>query len=756
MKTKSNVRIKSNIYIRGTADGAFSESDEKLIAQVVNAEALKIIKKRADEKGAELRLSEMQQDILDGKKPVKKVDEIPTVGAIPKTVSIPKASEPSESILAVELGVPEPVEIPKTGESGGLNAEDKAKNSAIAAVEMSEEPPAHSAVETVVSVEMTDQAAAPIEETAELFSSVDMSENAPAIPETPAAEKIALDLSGFVDVTNASAEIFKAGLDSKILLDSISCADKLKIAALRAEFILKNHPNKRLLVLCKTDEAAQKIKSLTGRKLSEGSYIDALDVFAAKYLASKGESAASISALSEDGRISLFNERLQAEDFTDYGFCIIADMDEMIAAHVKTILKLLVLLECGFLLMSDKRRAALAYEPDSDYAKNCAKLADILPEDIKRLSLPERVHGLSEDIDKLITALAEGSPTEEQCRQLLEKTQRAELSELAAAESGTAVLCKDSGCAEYLCYLLNKNNIPHTALRSDRAAPVRHIADVLWDSHEKVIERENFIKRFNARCAADAPRANECYNALCAITGRDPSEGLETALLAEKIMLGGMPRELMNGSSVKLAVAEIRESAPREFDKVYIVENEFSDSPDAKQLYAAAAGRTEPPALLKLDSMPEAKANANDRHIFISGDGEKPSFGTGSPEDIDPSSFISGSVGDAVRKQAYISKNVKSGDSLTLKLNGGIYDITHGKTVIGKMSASFSENLTLEFGGKQYFETLPDTISGIYVTDVITVVSCRDPKEYEGIISPQYREHRFWFGVEIGGFAAAE
>lgn len=112
-------------------------------------------------------------------------------------------------------------------------------------------------------------------------------------------------------------------------------------------------------------------------------------------------------------------------------------------------------------------------------------------------------------------------------------------------------------------------------------------------------------------------------------------------------------------------------------------------------------------------------------------------------------------MGDAVRKQAYISKNVKPGDSVTLVLNGGVYDIIHEGAEIGKMFESFSESLTAEYGGKRYLEKLPERVEGAYVTNVITVVSCCDPSEYEGVISPQFREHRFWYGVEIGGFGEA-
>ena len=157
--------------------------------------------------------------------------------------------------------------------------------------------------------------------------------------------------------------------------------------------------------------------------------------------------------------------------------------------------------------------------------------------------------------------------------------------------------------------------------------------------------------------------------------------------------------------------------------------------------------------MLKLGEVPELVSGPDNRYVCVSG--EKAAFSLGHPHDVDFRSFIGGSMGDAVRKQAYISKNVKPGDRVTLVLNGGVYDIIHDRTEIGKMFGSFSESLTAEYGGRRYLEKLPERVEGAYVTSVITVVSCCDPSEYEGVISPQFREHRFWYGVEIGGFGEA-
>lgn len=698
MEFKSNIRIKSNLYIRSTADGAFSFADTDYIAQIKNHEALVKLKERADASGANLKLSESQQGILRGSKPAE--GGIPTLGAarpdgtaMPETISMDGASERAASAV------------------------DSTSASSILSVSLDEVP----------------------------------------------VEKIDVGLDGFSKIASedTAARISKAGLDSRVVLDSVCYSEKIRIAAERISFILKNYPDKRLLVLSKTDAAAERMKRAFGDGRPEdlkNSGVDTLDVFAAKYLSGLGESAAKITSLSADEKIAAFSDKMRTEDFAGYDFCIIADLDELVSDNVKMLLKILVLMECGFLLLSDKRRAALEYAPESGYNKSFAKLCDVLPEGTEKLTLIDVKHRLSDEIGGLMTAISEGRPAENAINALISKMRSADISKLSHTDGEAVVLCKDSGSAEYASMLLHRNGILHTLLREDRPAPVRQLADIFWDSHEKVIGRDNFIKRFVARCGGDEAHAEDSFNMLCGLIDRAPSEGLELSRLAEIISLGGIPITLMNVSKDKLSVAEIGSVGGRVFNTVYLADCDFGggnniDTESLKRLYLAASGRTEPPAMLKLGEVPELVSGSDNRYVCVSG--EKAAFSLGHPRDVDFRSFIGGSMGDAVRKQAYISKNVKPGDSVTLVLNGGVYDIIHEGAEIGKMFESFSESLTAEYGGKRYLEKLPERVEGAYVTNVITVVSCCDPSEYEGVISPQFREHRFWYGVEIGGFGEA-
>lgn len=740
MEIKSNIKIKSNLYIRGTADGSFSFADEDYIAQINTREALMKLRSRADTAGAKLKLSEKQQNILGGTKSAAGMPSVgaahPDISLLPESVSMRNIEEIAEAPTAPES------DADVTPDTISMNVTEEITT-------IPEVPVTPKTEKTELPISTPDPSrvnAAP----AEKILAVSLDE----VPET-IIEPVNAGLEGFSEIADTDAEekIIKAGLESKIILDSVCYSEKIKIASDRLAFIAENYPDKRVLVLCKTEIAAEKISRSAEKFSSEFLNIAALDVFSAKYLSSLGESAAKITALSANEKIAAFSEKMHTEDFANYDFCMIADLDEMIFDNVKTLLKILVLLDCGFLMLSDRRRSALEYPPESGYDKNFAKLCDVLPENTEKLTIADTKHRLSGDIGSLFTTVITNKPIDEAKKDLLSKMRSADLSKLSHTDGEAAVLCQNSGYAKYVSLVLRQNGIPHTLLSGESPLPVRQLADILWDTHEKIIARDNFIKRFVTRCGSGEAHADETFNMLCGLIKRDPSEGLELLRLAEVIMLGGIPMNLVNAANEKIVVAEIGSTIGRAFNTVFLLagaESGFIDDA-GKLLYLAATGRTIPPALLKLENIPEPISGSDNRYVYVNGE-QKPLFSLGNPGDVDFRSFIGGSMGDAVRKQAYISKNVKPGDDITLVLNDRVYDIVHGSTAIGKMSDNFSKSLTGEYGGKRYLETLPEKIEGAYAANVFTVVSCCDPSEYEGLISPQFREHRFWYGVEIGGF----
>ncbi len=329
---------------------------------------------------------------------------------------------------------------------------------------------------------------------------------------------------------------------------------------------------------------------------------------------------------------------------------------------------------------------------------------------------------------------------------VLEKISLSELMEQGFGGDKTAVLCANTGYAEYVSVLLHKNKIPHRLINGvGITEPVRQLADVLWDCHERVINRDGFDKRFTARCGSYAARKDEFFDALCKFAGGATSDGLDIGALAQSIMRGGLPEALFGERHDNVTVAASDDVKGMDIDRVYVLENGYEGGLPTELL-------SEERKLLSLSEGCPAVVRGAGRFAVVDGAG-KAAVGV-IENDVDRLSFIGGSVGDAVRKQAYISQNVKCGDEVRLELNGGVYDIVHNGMIIAKMSAAFSESILGEFGGKRYFAELPKSLGDLIVTKVITVVSCRSAEEFGDTVSPQFRDRNFWLGVEVSGFAA--
>ena len=309
----------------------------------------------------------------------------------------------------------------------------------------------------------------------------------------------------------------------------------------------------------------------------------------------------------------------------------------------------------------------------------------------------------------------------------------------------TLIVCADGGYAKYVSFLLHKNNIPNNVLMKELAAPARHFADVLWDCSDRVISRYNFNKRFTARCHSESASADEYFDSLCGFTGSTPQDGLDISILAEKITRGEIPDSIFGGSNINITVAAAGEADLKKYDKVYILENGL-DKPIPTEDNVSAER-------FRIADCPTVICGGGNSAVIIDSTGSHAISVYG---EVDRLSFVCGTVGDAVRKQAYISQNVRKNDEVRLELSGGVYDVVHNGMVIAKMSAAFSEYILGEFGGKKYFERLPQSLGGIIVTNVITVVSRLSQEEFGESVPPQFRGRNFRLGVELGGFAHPE
>lgn len=321
-----------------------------------------------------------------------------------------------------------------------------------------------------------------------------------------------------------------------------------------------------------------------------------------------------------------------------------------------------------------------------------------------------------------------------------------ELTERGFGDEMTLIVCADGGFAKYVSFLLYKSNIPHTLMNDTSAqAPMRYFADLLWDCHDKVINRDNFVKRFTARCGSIAARADECFDALCTAAGSAPSDGLDIGALAKGIMDGRVSDSVFGERQSNVTVAAADDVKDGQFERVYILENGADSALTEREF-------TVEPVLLSIADCPALISGGTGSIAALDSAGSA-AIALGR-DDTDSLSFIGGSVGDAVRKQAYISQNVRCGDEIRLELNGEVYDVVHNGMVIAKTAEAFSGRVLSEFGERKYFDKLPQSLGGMIVTDIISVVSCRGAEEFGDAVSPQFRDRNFWLGVEISGFAA--
>lgn len=769
---RSNIDVKSNVYIR--AAGTYSrskdapEKDAMFASQILDADCLRMLVDRAEQNEVDLKITEAQWQLL-----VLRPCEYCTTGEMTHGLVCRDGQMTVECRCTVE----------------DCQHADMCGRTEIPA---DESPAEDDLFEELARLGMdiknifADPEGGDSSDAADTENPID-SETAAAMAEIMKDRAEYFEISDF----DAVSRVIKAPLSDKILLNGTAGAGKTFTAVERLAHIINTSPDKhpRILMLCCTDNTANEIKSRIEQKIAVGelpesaarTVLGTIDVLVMKYLADKGESVAAMRAMPFGKRAALFKERMSPEDFAKFDYCIIDEIHEAADERAEILLSILKALRCGFLLLEDKCQAIFDYDGNNGRIMDCAALYSALrkalPSETKKFTLlgnKRQSEALDKMTELLRSQLLDDTPAQISavCKKQLNELPQALIDDdfrITDIKGATAVLCRKNGDAEYISWLLNKNKIRHTLIRENTAGASigRYLADVLWDWREQTIDRAAFIKRFIMRCSPDENKADEFFSALCAYaeSSSDEERGvLNCEKLAEKLCCGGeLPAVILNARDEMLTISTISRARGKEFDKVYLLGYDFSpkgenSSRDEKMFYLA---ETRPKSELEILRHPAKwtfKRSENNRWIRTVREAYKEQskcvgFGTGDSEDIDYYSFVEGSAGEAIQRQAYIAQNVKCGDEVYLRVCGDVYEIIHGETAIGKMSKSYSENLLGEFGGRKYVETLPERISELFVTNIITFVSLLDPNdESESKIPDRFKKKRFWLGVEISGF----
>ena len=761
--SRSNIDVKSNIYIRNP--GTYSpskdspEKDEKFTAQIMDADCLRKLQDRAEENSIDLKITESQWQLLVIKPCEYCCTDEMTHGLVRRDGQI---------MLECRCSVENCPHQTKCGKAPPR--EDAAPEQDDPFKELAQ-----------LGMEISDIFANPEGDSNDITDSEDYAVNAKEIAELMKDKNEYFELSS----ADVMGSVVSAPLSDIIFLNGTAGAGKTHTAVERLAYILKQSDNQpKILMLCCTDNTANEIKSQIEQKIADGELpesashiaLGTLDFLAVKYLADKGVPLTELRGMSNKERISLFGKRFSAEDFAKFDYCIIDELHEAVDERAQVLLHVLKALKCGCLLLEDKCQAVFDYGTDSGEIMDCtalyAELRKLFPKNAKKFTLLGNKRQ-SEALDKM-TELLRNHLLDEVPAQISAvcRKQLAELPQtlidddfkVISTKGTTAILCRKSGDAEYISWLLNKNKIRHTLIRENAAGASlgRYLADILWDWRESTIDRESFVKRFTARCCDDGKKAEEFFAALLGYTDSG-SDTIDCGTLADRICTGGeLPAVILNARDEMLTISTISRAKGKEFDKVYLLGYDFSpkgsgSSRDEKMFYLAETRPKNDLEILRHSAKWTFRKNEKNRWIrtireAFKKDSKCVGFGTGSSEDIDYNSFVEGTIGEAVQRQAYISANVKCGDEVYLRVRGEVYEIVHGDTVIGKMSKSYSENLLGEFGGRKYVDKLPERISELFVTNIITFVSLSEATETGVNIPEQFRKKRFWLGVEISGF----
>lgn len=769
--SRSNITVKSNIFIRNPKTYSkgkdMPEKDDEFVQQVMHARALCVLQERAEENDIDLNISEAQWHLL-----VVKPCQYCETGE--RTHGLVRRN--GQVMMECRCSMENCVHSDMCGRSLAVEDENSEEEDIFA--ELSR---LGMDIKNIFANPEGEDKSEEIEEQISAYSA-----NMEIIA------TLMKDKSEYFDISaeDATARVIDAPMSDIIILNGVAGSGKTYTAVERLAKVLKDKENPKILMLCCTDNTANEMKNRIEQKITSGELsasasmtaVGTLDMLVMKYLADKGTTLAELKKMSFKQRVARFKEKFNADDFAEFDYCIIDELHEVADERADVVLNILKPVKCGCLLLEDKFQAIFDYGADSVAIKNVAdfykSLQGLFSNKLKKYTLLGNKRQ-SENLDKMTEVLRsqmlndKGANISDVCRKQLAQLPQTLIDgdfEVINVKGETAILCVKNGDAEYISWLLNKNKVRHTLIRENVAGSSlgRYLADVLWDWRDDSINRETFVKRFTMRCVEDEEKAEAFFTALLQYTDKASAgaDVLECGALAGKICFGEeLPAIVLNARDEMLTISTIKRAKGREFDKVYLLGYDFSgtsegakDGDDERMFYLAETRPKSDLEVLRHSTKLTFRRNENNRWIRTIRDAYKEQsrcvgFGTGNSEDLDYYSFVEGDMGTAIQRQAYISQNVKCGDEVYLRSNGDVYEIVHNEMVIGKMSKSYSENLLGEFGGRKYVEQLPERISELFVTNIITFVSHSgtEEKTLENVAEP-FKKKRFWLGVEISGF----
>lgn len=581
--------------------------------------------------------------------------------------------------------------------------------------------------------------------------------------------------------------IIKADIDSQILVNAGPGTGKTHTVIERLAHIINSGEVDlgQVLVLCYTNAARDVILSRLNEKglgaEARQLVICTLDSLAWSNISEKTED--DLFALGYNGCIQRFNAEFDAEEWSEFEYVIIDELQDLVNERARMTLKILKAVNCGYLLLGDKCQAIYDYDCTGVDSISSVKFYDeleqSLPATAKRYELivnKRQSNDLSRWTEDLRDALLSFDTKDANAYFSDEILHLPKSKFLANAFSNlpkhgtTAILARNNGEAEWVSAQLHRENIRHNLLRSTSPRPSlnRWIADMFWDYRESRISHDEFIERYMIRIKADELCATAAYDALVSAISAEidgNNEYIELAELNRTLKKGqNLSSLLINTPYAELTVSTIHKAKGREFDHVYLISGFTTSEENTEEARVWYVGSTRPKT--KLDALAQlriyvSKPSPMNRRLLTGYKrGKYGAGGTkycsniviGLPQDVDNYSFINGDLYRALEIQRYLSETVEVNDTVDLIKNGDIYVIFHKGNALGALSGEATSDFWSAIRRINDWSNIPPRLTEVYINNIVTVIPGRFPSGADAM----FKESKFWLGVELTGFAKAD
>ena len=268
--------------------------------------------------------------------------------------------------------------------------------------------------------------------------------------------------------------IIEDDIGSRILVNAAPGSGKTYTVMRRLEYIIRNclvEDLSKLLVLVYTNAAKDEILARLEAGVSDGtlSYaarnidVCTFDSLATSYLVAIEEQ---FTVLDYNARIRLFNEKFLKENFSNFEYVIVDELQDLVNERAEMVLNILGALEGGYLLLGDKCQAIYDYESHDGASINSVefykKLGRIMPVDVKKYELignQRQSRSLAIISNRIRHALLSHNAARANSI-IAEEIRRIELKgaveqiDFSTIKGKTAILCRNNGEAEYVSHLL--------------------------------------------------------------------------------------------------------------------------------------------------------------------------------------------------------------------------------------------------------------------------------------------------------------